>query len=228
MVEGCAKEIGDAREIADHYNGLLHTTSLETGTAVTPSGTAVHLGAVDVHHGRGGRARSITPGAPLQVVVDYEVLAPLHSMVIEVSIQPEGSEAALIEANTESDEFPVPCEVGRHTIAIRWDRLDLGGGRYHVHVGAYSAGWRTTLAYAWEATSVIVAGDEIRGHRLFHLATGRSRRTQGLQTRHRTDGPALRSLGRYPGLQRRGHDQFDTSLPAAAAGLSALGGCRRR
>ena len=31
MVEGCAKEIGDAREVADHYNGLLHDNKPRDG-----------------------------------------------------------------------------------------------------------------------------------------------------------------------------------------------------
>ena len=175
MVDGQAKEIGDAGEVADHYNGLLHTTGLETaGSSAWVNGRIARIGAVELRHDRGGQARTVTPGSPLQIQVDYEMLAPVDGAIIEVSVQPEGSASALVEVNTESDDVPIALDAGNHSLNLRLDRLDLAGGRYNIHVGIYSADWANTLAYAWEATSLTVTGDEASSPVSPH-APGRSR-----------------------------------------------------
>jgi hypothetical protein len=53
----------------------------------------------------------------------------------------------------------VPLRPGGHEIAVEFDRLDLNGGRYQVHVGLFSTDWKVTYAYCWDAASFEVRGE---------------------------------------------------------------------
>jgi lipopolysaccharide transport system ATP-binding protein len=159
LSDGVVRAVGDADRVADQYQGVLREADLDVPEAGDAHDGVARFGDIVLTHDRGGRATAVAPGAGLRVTLDYELSQALAGAIVEVAIHPEGSGKALVSVNTDSDRTSVPLRAGQHEIAVEFERLDLNGGRYQVHVGLFSTDWKTTYAYRWEAATFDVRGE---------------------------------------------------------------------
>jgi lipopolysaccharide transport system ATP-binding protein len=159
LSDGVVRAVGDADRVADAYQGVLREADLEVPEGGDDHHGVARFGDILLTHDRGGRATSLAPGGGLRVTTDYELSEALTGAIVEVAIHPEGSGKALVSVNTDSDGTSVPLRPGRHEIAVEFDRLDLNGGRYQVHVGLFSTDWKVTYAYRWDAATFEVHGE---------------------------------------------------------------------
>jgi lipopolysaccharide transport system ATP-binding protein len=159
LSDGVVQSVGEADRVADQYQGVLREADLDVPDQGDEHDAVARFGDIVLTHDRGGRAMTLSPGAGLRVTIDYELSEALAGAIIEVAIQPEGSGKALVSVNTDSDRTSVPLRPGGHEIAVEFDRLDLNGGRYQVHVGLFSTDWKVTYAYCWDAASFEVRGE---------------------------------------------------------------------
>ncbi len=164
LVRGRVRGAGTSSEVADQYLGRMKEDelNLEEDDETAEDGSVV-FHSIALSHASGSPATTIQTGAPLGVTVDYEVVRPVDDAIMEVSIHRSGSSDSVLDVNTELDQEIVPSTAGRHRISMRLDRLDLVDGEYHVSVGMFSPDWQTTLAYAWQAATFDMDGEDLSG-----------------------------------------------------------------
>ena len=164
LVRGRVREAGPSSEVADQYLGRLKEGefNLEDEGDDAEDGSVV-IRSIELLHAGGSPATTLQTGAPLRVDVDYEVVRPIDDPIMEVSIHRSGSGDSVIDVNTELDEEVLPSTLGRHRISMRLERLDLVDAEYHVSVGVFSPDWQTTFAYAWQAATFDMDGEDLSG-----------------------------------------------------------------
>jgi lipopolysaccharide transport system ATP-binding protein len=159
LVQGELREDGDPGVVADHYQGVLREADLGVDPGREAADGEGLIRTVTLVQPGGVPTGAINSGGPLGVVIDYALGRQLPDAVLEVAVHPEGSPDPVVSVNTSSDEVALALGPGAHQLTLELERTDLVGGRYHVDVGLFSADWKTTYAFEWEAAALEVRGE---------------------------------------------------------------------
>lgn len=162
LAGGEQRAIGHADEVLDRYENAVHEGFM---AAPHTNGAGLRLGSREVEVtgvrllNSGGMATSrITAGGPLFVEIDYVAHHPVADAIFGVSVHSEDGGIRCLDLSTAGDGHRVGPLDGGGTVALQLDRVDLAGGRYHVDVGVYEAGWSRPYDYLWQALPLEVAG----------------------------------------------------------------------
>jgi lipopolysaccharide transport system ATP-binding protein len=162
-----------AAVVAEAYQEEMREESLrrtpEAPLQTTPEGTVLRarenrIGSLEMEITSvvlrpGGR---ITSGAPLELEISYCAPERIEAPVFVVSISGRDG-AVCMDTNTEAADVTLPDLVGRGSIRLTVDRLDLGAGAYFVDVGVFAGSWSHAYDYHWHVYHLNVEG--LAGHK---------------------------------------------------------------
>lgn len=159
---GVVREVGPAEAVAERYENAMHDTAPPAGVSVRREGSRVGTREIEILEVRlldasGNETARILPGARARIEIDYVVRRAVPDAIFGVGIHAAGSGERCFELTTDSDGHRVGPLTGKGTMRVDIDRLDLGGGRYHLAVGIYEAAWAYPFDYLWEALPLEVA-----------------------------------------------------------------------
>lgn len=155
--------LGDIDTVASRYASAMTDAvgpAVETaeGGLQMGSGEAA-IGAIRVTSPRGAPLDEVRSGDPLVVEVEL-ARADVPAGIIGVSISLDDG-TTVLDLAVGADEG-VPLRAGaRHRLEL--DRVDLGGGDYHVDVGVYAPGWSHPYDYRWHQVPLRVLGADRAG-----------------------------------------------------------------
>lgn len=99
----------------------------------------------------------VRSGGPLTVAIHWRARAPVNRPIVTVSIRRDDG-TICIETNSEVAGVPLGVLVGRGTLTVGFDQLNLGAGNYFVDVGIYEEHWGHGLDYHWNVYPLRVDG----------------------------------------------------------------------
>ena len=142
--------------VADIVDETQRRTPSSSLTSHTASGVELQInknrfGSLDVEimdvrlvTAKGFVPGQIEAGEGLTVEIDYSAPKAVAKPIFSVDIKREGR--AVCQVNSKSYGLHLPQIRGTGQVAIRFDRLDLANGLYHIDVGVYEQDW----AYAYD------------------------------------------------------------------------------
>ena len=89
------------------------------------------------------------------IALPWVAHSQVDSIIFGVSIHDESGNRFL---DVISPAVAVESADQTGVVTLALERLDLGGGTYHIDIGIYDHQWRTTYDYRWEARWFDVPG----------------------------------------------------------------------
>jgi len=160
---GVMVALGDIDSVAERYanamkDAVAAPVETEGGGLRMGSGEA-EIASVELTSPRGVNLDEIRTGDPCVVVVEIGQ-AQVESGILGVSVSLDDGTTVLDLSMGGEDGIPLR-QGDRH--ALELDRLDLGGGRYHIDAGLYAPQWTHPLDYRWHVLAFQVTGHEQAG-----------------------------------------------------------------
>ncbi|MFN2489745.1 MAG: ABC transporter ATP-binding protein [Actinomycetota bacterium] len=167
IADGKVRAVGDAAEVADRYE-----TSMTEGVPVRdPGELATHrLGTGEVEiislrllNSNGHETAQIPSGGAFTVEIDFVAHARVDDPIFGISAHSTRDGTRCFDLSTASDGHLLGALDGKGTVQLQIDRLDLGGGSYHLDVGVYESSWDRPYDYLWQAFPLEVTGSDGQG-----------------------------------------------------------------
>jgi lipopolysaccharide transport system ATP-binding protein len=98
---------------------------------------------------------SIETGDSLCIEIVYSAPDPIDSPIFGVTISSE-ERNDFLDVNTDASGLRLPRMLGKGSIRLILDRLDLKAGRYYVNPGIYQRNWEYVYDYHWHVYPIIV------------------------------------------------------------------------
>ena len=158
---GSIRAIGSPNDITGDYGRAMHTPGAPLPVATSQMGSReVEFREIRLLS-RGGELDGVLPiGWPLTVEMSWIAHSPVESMIFGVSIH-DGSGNRCLDITSPAVVPEAAGQMGVVRLAL--DRLDLGGGTYHLDAGIYDQNWRTTYDYRWQARWFDIPGKRSTG-----------------------------------------------------------------
>jgi lipopolysaccharide transport system ATP-binding protein len=170
---GSAEAVVNAYK-AEMANATRKRTPSDVPDRVTPSGAVLRVNetrfgslemeitSVCFRDARNQPLNAIEGGEPLAVEIGYRAPAPIPEPIFGLSItDPDGN--VFLDVNTLTDGYSLPELSGEGVIVVRFERLDLSGGRYFVNVGVYERQWAFAYDYHWHVYPLDVDASQSKG-----------------------------------------------------------------
>jgi lipopolysaccharide transport system ATP-binding protein len=159
---GAVRAAGPAESVVQDYERAMHETMPPPQVSLQRQDGRVGTREVDILAVRlldasGRDTVRILPGTRVRIEIDYAARAPVPDAIFGVSAHTDPGGERCFEVTTESGGGVGPLS-GSGTVRLDVDRLDLGGGMYHLAVGVYEPSWAYPYDYIWEARTFEVAG----------------------------------------------------------------------
>ena len=157
---GVMVALGDIDSVAERYanamkDAVAAPVETEEGGLRMGSGEA-EIASVELTSPRGVKLDEIRAGDPCVVVVEIGRVH-VESGILGVSVSLDDGTTVLDLSMGGEDGIPLR-EGDRHALDV--DRLDLGGGQYHIDAGLYAPQWIHPLDYRWHVLAFQVTGQE--------------------------------------------------------------------
>jgi lipopolysaccharide transport system ATP-binding protein len=154
---GSLRAIGSPVDVTGDYGRAMHTPGTPSA-GVAPDQIGSHeVEFQDITLSSQGRELDgvLPTGWPVTIAMSWVAHSQVESMIFGVSIHDESGTRCL----DMTSPAVVPDAAGeKGMVRLILDRLDLGGGTYHLDVGIYDHTWNTTYDYRWQAHWFGVAG----------------------------------------------------------------------
>lgn len=94
----------------------------------------------------------------VRLEIDLSARAPVDEPIVTVSLHRVGDYARMLEISTDGDAVALGRVVGRQTVVLELDRLDLPPGSYRFDIGVFERRWSYIYDYRWHAYPLEVVG----------------------------------------------------------------------
>ena len=159
---GTIAAVGDPDQVIGTYQRALHTPGVPAANGGTDQigSHEVEFRNITVLSGDRDLGGVLPVGWPMTVAMSWTGHVPVESMIFGVSIHDEFG-TRLVDISSPV----VKPRVGENEgiVKLQLERLDLGGGRYHLDVGIYDDMWQSTYDYRWQAAWFEVPGAKSSG-----------------------------------------------------------------
>lgn len=165
---------GNVQAVLDRYLEDMQTetrrrTPYEWSSVTTPGGIELKLNvnrfgsmeleitAVRLLHSDRTPIRELQTGDQLLIEIEYKSPTPIEAPVFGVTLTRQEDGFICYDTSTSAMGLALPTVQGSGQVNLWLDRLDLSGGAYYVHVGAYANNWGYAYDYHWQAYLLIVS-----------------------------------------------------------------------
>ena len=157
LEQGSLRAIGSPSDVTGDYVRAMHSPGAESSHVVNDK-----IGSHEVEFrnislsSRGRELGAVLPsGWPVMIALPWVAHSQVDSIIFGVSIHDESGNRFL---DVISPAVAVESADQTGVVTLALERLDLGGGTYHIDIGIYDHQWRTTYDYRWEARWFDVPG----------------------------------------------------------------------
>lgn len=159
---GRVREVGLSDAVVERYEAAMHETLPPADVPLHREGTRVgtrqiEIVAVRLLDASGHETVRLLPGARATVEIDWAAREPVAGAIFGVGVHALPGGERCFEVTTDTDGQEIGLLSGNGTMRLQLDRIDLGGGHYHVAVGIYESSWAYPYDYLWEALPLEVS-----------------------------------------------------------------------
>ena len=157
LEEGSVKAIGSPSDVTGDYVRETYTPGFQSSRGENDQAGSHEVEFREITlSSRGRELNGVLPaGWPLTIGLSWVAHSQVDSMIFGVSVHDESGTQFL---DVISPRVDVELTKRDGVVTLDLERLDLGGGTYHIDVGIYDHNWRTTYDYRWQARWFDVPG----------------------------------------------------------------------
>ena len=117
----------------------------------------MEISAVTLTNDSGQPVAEIEAGDPVTVNLHYHAPTPISEPIFSVTISREDG-FICYDTNSALTGAAFPSVKGHGSLSLRFQRLDLAGGRYFIDVGVHHKDWAYAYDYHWHVYPLLISG----------------------------------------------------------------------